>query len=335
MNSCAIVILNYNGEEMLKTFLPPVCMHSKSDIWIIDNASSDASLAFVQENFSSVGLIQLAGNLGYAGGYNKGLEQIQGKYKYYILLNSDVEVSPGWDLDLLSWMDDHPGHAALQPKILSWKERAKFDYAGAGGGFLDSYGYPYCRGRIWDTIEKDFGQYNDALDVDWASGACMMVRTAVFHELSGFDADFFAHMEEIDLCWRMRRAGWKIGYLGSVQVYHVGGATLDRASPHKLYLNIRNSLSMVYKNKSMDQFMRIFMVKSLIEHLAAFSYLLKGQFSHAKAIRRGYRDFEKKKRSIERSTPNSEEQQEAKQEGEVGFIFWNWKILGKKTFQEL
>jgi len=335
MKSCAIVILNYNGEEMLKTFLPSVCRHSKSDIWIIDNASSDASLAFVQANFPSIKLIHLAENLGYAGGYNKGLEQIQEKYEYYILLNSDVEVNPGWDIDLLSWMAVHPDYAALQPKILNWKERTKFDYAGAGGGFLDSYGYPYCRGRIWDTIENDFGQYNDTLDVDWASGACMMVRAAVFHELAGFDADFFAHMEEIDLCWRMRRAGWRIGYLGSVHVYHVGGATLDRSSPHKLYLNIRNSLSMLYKNKPMNQFMRIFMVKSLLEHLAVLSYLLKGQIDHAAAIRKGYKDFEKKKRSIQKLAPKIAERQEVKREGKIDFIFWNWKVLGKKTFQEL
>src|SRR5690606_23145618 len=190
MITCAIVILNYNGEEMLKTFLPSVFMHSVYDLWVIDNASTDGSINFLKEHFPQIQQIQLSQNFGYAGGYNEGLANLRGKYEYYILLNSDVEVTAGWDSVLINWMENHSEYAALQPKILSWTAKDTFDYAGAGGGFLDSYGYPYCRGRIWDSIEKDLGYYNDTIDVDWASGACMVAKATVFHELSGFDSDF-------------------------------------------------------------------------------------------------------------------------------------------------
>lgn len=335
MKSCAIVILNYNGEEMLKTFLPSVYMHSKYEIWVIDNASTDDSINFLKEFYPQIQLIELSENFGYAGGYNKGLFQIKGQYEYYILLNSDVEVTAGWDSNLIGWIQANPNYAALQPKILSWKERDTFDYAGAGGGFLDAYGYPYCRGRIWDIVEKDIGNYNDAIEVDWASGACMVVDGVVFHQLSGFDSDFFAHMEEIDLCWRMRKSGWKIGYTGSVEVYHLGGATLDRASPKKMYLNIRNSLSMIYKNETSFRFYKIFMVKSLLEHLAALSFVTQGKKEFSKAIVDAYRDFRLKKKVIEKFHPELDGRVEVLRKGKVDLIFWNWKVLGKKTFAKL
>ncbi|MFC5625763.1 glycosyltransferase family 2 protein [Algoriphagus winogradskyi] len=335
MKTCAIVILNYNGEEMLKTFLPSVCMHSIYDVWVIDNASTDDSIDFLDVNFPQIKQIKLEENFGYAGGYNAGLATIRGQYEYYILLNSDVEVSPDWDYTMVTWMKAHQDYAALQPKILSWKERGVFDYAGAGGGFLDRYGYPYCRGRIWETIEKDSGKYDDIIDVDWASGACMVVNASLFHDLSGFDSDFFAHMEEIDLCWRMRRSGWKIGYYGPVAVYHLGGATLDRASPKKLYLNIRNSLSMIYKNESSSRFLKIFMVKSLLEHLAAISYMSQGRKEFAKAVLNAYKHFGDKKKAINKFHPTMEGRKEIPRRGKVGLIFWNWKVLGKKTFDQL
>ncbi|PZX56502.1 glycosyltransferase family 2 protein [Algoriphagus chordae] len=335
MKSCAIVILNYNGEEMLKTFLPSVCMHSQFDLWVVDNASTDASIDFLDTNYPQIQQIKLTENFGYAGGYTEGLAQIQGQYDYYILLNSDVEVSAGWDSVLIDWMEAQPDYAALQPKILSWKSKDTFDYAGAGGGFLDAYGYPYCRGRIWDSIEKDQGSYNDTIDVDWASGACMVVRATVFHELSGFDSDFFAHMEEIDLCWRMRKSGWKIAYNGSVEVYHLGGATLDRASPKKMYLNIRNSLSMIYKNETSSRFFRIFLVKSLLEHLAAMSFVSQGKKEFSKAVLDAYRDFRLKKNSIEKFQPNLDGRIEVKRQGKVKLVFWNWKVLGKKSYDQL
>lgn len=335
MKSCAIVILNFNGEEMLKTFLPSVYAHSTFDIWVIDNASQDGSVDFLKNNYPDIQLFELSTNFGFAGGYNLGLDSISGKYEYYILVNSDIEVTPNWDQELISWMQDHADYAALQPKILSWKEKDKFDYAGAGGGFLDAYGYPYCRGRIWGDIEQDQGQYDDFCDVDWASGACMVVRSAVFHQMKGFDADFFAHMEEIDLCWRMRLEGWRIGYLGTVTVYHLGGATLDRASPKKLYLNIRNSLLMIYKNESKRNFKRIFLVKSLLERLAAVAYRLTGKKEFAKAISKAYKDFQKMRETIVKTSPSSNELQKVPRKGRVKLIYWENKVLGKKVFSDL
>ncbi|WP_373399738.1 glycosyltransferase family 2 protein [Algoriphagus halophilus] len=236
MKSCAVVILNYNGEEMLQKFLPSVVEYSQSDVWVIDNSSTDQSTTLLFRDFPQVNLIPLKANFGYAGGYNWGLEELRGKYKYYILLNSDVEVTPEWDLDLVSSADSKSGYAAIQPKILSFQNRDYFDYAGAGGGFIDALAYPYCRGRIWEHIEMDEGQYDDFIDVDWASGACMLVNAEAFHQMNGFDAHFFAHMEEIDLCWRMRNQGWKIGYDGKTKVYHVGGATLARTNPKNYFL---------------------------------------------------------------------------------------------------
>jgi GT2 family glycosyltransferase len=335
MKSCAIVILNYNGEEMFKTFLPSVCMHSSYDIWVIDNASTDGSLVFLSENYPHIQQIELSENYGYAGGYNEGLIQIKGQYEHYILLNSDVEVTVNWDRTLADWLKANPDYAALQPKILSWKEKDRFDYAGAGGGFLDAYGYPYCRGRIWDSIEKDSGIYDDTIDVDWASGACMAVRASVFHQLAGFDSDFFAHMEEIDLCWRMRKSGWKVGYTGEAKVYHLGGATLDRASPKKMYLNIRNSLSMIYKNETSSRFYRIFIVKSLLEHLAAMSFVSQGKKEFSNAVLDAYRDFRAKKYSIKKFHPKMEGRKEVVRKGKVNLVFWKWKVLGIKSFAQL
>ncbi|MDR7129188.1 GT2 family glycosyltransferase [Algoriphagus sp. 4150] len=320
---------------MLKTFLPSVCTHSSYDVWVIDNASTDGSIDFLKAEYPQIQRIKLTENFGYAGGYNKGLEHIRGKYDYYILLNSDVEVTAGWDSHLIDWMMSHPDYAALQPKILSWSEKSLFDYAGAGGGFLDAYGYPYCRGRIWDSIEKDLGNYNDSIDVDWASGACMVVNATVFHELTGFDSDFFAHMEEIDLCWRMRKSGWKIGYKGSVEIYHLGGATLDRASPKKMYLNIRNSLSMIYKNENSSRYARIFPVKSLLEHLAAVSFMIQGKKEFSKAVLDAYRDFKLRKSSIEKFHPETDGRVEVKRQGDVTLIFWNRKVLGRKSYGQL
>src|SRR5690606_23652962 len=204
---------NYNGRQILPAFLPSVQQHSRFDRWVIDNASTDDSLDFLRSDFPGVQLIPLQSNFGYAGGYNRGLEELKGKYEYFILLNSDVEVTADWDAAMINWLEEHPDYAALQPKILSWQDRQSFDYAGAGGGYLDSLAYPYCRGRIWDTLEHDRGQYDDSVDVDWASGACLVTRAEDFFDQGRFDAQFFAHMEEIDLCWRWRRSGRKIGSL--------------------------------------------------------------------------------------------------------------------------
>lgn len=333
MNRAAIVILNYNGRQVLPIFLPSVVAHSGSDCWVIDNASTDDSVFFLKEQFPLLNLITLQSNFGYAGGYNWGLEELKGKYEYFILLNSDVEVTPGWDSKLIDWLSKNPEFVAVQPKIISWQDRQTFDYAGAGGGFLDLLGYPYCRGRIWSTLEKDHGQYDDSISVDWASGACMVVRAGDFFEEQGFDAHFFAHMEEIDLCWRWRRAGKKIAYLGAVRVFHQGGATLDRGSPKKLYLNIRNNLTMLYKNVSGSQFFGIIVAKGLLEAAAALGYLFAGKKEFAAAVFKGYRDFFSIRSRAEKSIKNPE--MEISTSGPVRFIFWNYLVLRKRFFSQL
>lgn len=332
MKSCAIVLLNYNGEAVLPTFLPSVVKHSSHDLWMIDNASTDKSLEYVRREFSQVNLIPLESNHGFTGGYNFGLEQLRGQYDYFILINTDLEVTPGWDQVLLNFLQDREGYAAVQPKILSWKEKSYFDYAGAGGGFLDALGYPYCRGRIWSHLEEDIGQYDDTVDVDWASGACMAIRAEDFFAQQGFDLDFFAHMEEIDLCWRLRQSGRKIGYLGSVTVYHLGGATLDRGSSRKLYLNIRNSLSMIYKNVRTLRFIGTFLLKAGLEGMAALQYLLKGQAGFAKAILKGYLDFftSPKKKQVQIGSA-----QTSVSRGPVQFILAHQLFRGVKKFTDL
>jgi GT2 family glycosyltransferase len=332
MKPCAIVLLNYNGETVLPTFLPSVVTHSSHDLWMIDNASTDGSLDYVRREFPEVALISLESNHGFTGGYNFGLEQLRGQYLHFILINTDLEVSPGWDLGLLNFLAENETYAAVQPKILSFKDKSFFDYAGAGGGFLDALGYPYCRGRIWSHLEQDQGQYNDSIEVDWASGACLAIRADDFFAQEGFDLNFFAHMEEIDLCWRLRQSGRKIGYLGAVTVYHLGGATLDRGSARKLHLNIRNSLTMVKKNVSTLRFIGIFLVKAAIEGLAALQYLLKGQVGFAKAIVQGYSDFlnSPKKKQVSGGL-----MQPAKSTGPVQFIFIHQLFRGIKKFTDL
>lgn len=332
MKPCAIVLLNYNGETVLPSFLPSVVNHSSYDLWMIDNASTDGSLDYVRREFPGIQLISLESNHGFTGGYNFGLEQLRGHYAFFILINTDVEVTPGWDQGLVSFLKENGSYAAVQPKILSWKEKSYFDYAGAGGGFLDALGYPYCRGRIWSHLEQDQGQYDDTLEVDWASGACLAIRASDFFEQDGFDLDFFAHMEEIDLCWRLRQAGSKIGYLGSSTVYHLGGATLDRGSARKLHLNIRNSLFMLYKNIGTVQFFWTFFVKAAFEVLAALLYLLKGQTGFAKAIVSGYFQFltSPKKKQLTKGS-----KQKGKSTGPVRFIFVHQLFRGVKKFTDL
>ena len=332
MKPCAIVLLNYNGETVLPTFLPSVVNHSSHDLWMIDNASTDKSLDYVRLEFPQVNLISLESNHGFTGGYNFGLEQLRGQYANFLLINTDLEVTPEWDQGLLNFLQEREEYAAVQPKILSWKDKSYFDYAGAGGGFLDALGYPYCRGRIWSHLEQDQGQYDDSIEVDWASGACMAIRADDFFEQQGFDLDFFAHMEEIDLCWRLRQSGRKIGYQGSVTVYHLGGATLDRGSARKLHLNIRNSLSMIYKNVGTLRFIAVFLVKAVLEALAALQYLLKGQAGFAKAIVSGYSDFltGSKKKKLLRGA-----KQKGNSTGPVQFIFGHQLLRGVKKFTDL
>ncbi|MET3732580.1 glycosyltransferase family 2 protein [Moheibacter stercoris] len=248
----AIAILNWNGRNLLEEFLPSVVEHStEADIYVIDNASTDSSLEFISSNYPNIKIIQLDDNYGYAIGYNKGIQKIlalDSSIEIFCLLNSDVKVSQNWLAPILNLFQTDSSIAAIQPKILDYKNPSKFEYAGAGGGFIDNYGFPFCRGRVFWTLEEDKGQFNDTTQVFWASGACMFIRTKDFLEQQGFDEGFFAHMEEIDLCWRLNNAGRKIYYCGESTVYHLGGGTLKNNSARKTYLNFRNSLWMLVKN---------------------------------------------------------------------------------------
>ncbi len=271
----AVVILNWNGRELLKKFLPSVVQYSAAtEVIIADNASTDDSIDFIKQHYPQVRIVQNQRNEGFAGGYNEALKTIEADY--YILLNSDVEVTADWIEPLISLMHKDKSIAVCQPKIKSFTNKNSFEYAGAAGGFIDKHGYPYCRGRIFNTIEEDHGQYDDETPIFWASGACMFIRANVFHELGGFDADFFAHMEEIDLCWRIHRAGYKILYSPLSTIYHLGGGTLNKNDPHKTYLNFRNNLMMIYKNAPEKSLGSIWLARLVLDKIAATKFLLSG-----------------------------------------------------------
>ena len=289
--SLAVVILNWNGKKFLEKFLPSVVEYSAPyRVIVADNASTDDSVEFVQLNFPSVEIIQNEFNGGFAKGYNDALQQID--TDYYILLNSDVEVTPNWIAPLIEQMQDKQV-AGCQPKIKSYNDKTKFEYAGAAGGYLDKDYYPFCRGRIFDTLEEDRGQYNDTVEVFWTSGACMLIRADLYHQVGGLDEDFFAHMEEIDLCWRLKLLGYKFMAVGSSEIYHVGGGTLNYLSPKKTYLNFRNSLYMIAKNHEGWRTGKLFWRLSL-DGLAAIRFLLSGKFSHIYAVLLAHIDFYKK-----------------------------------------
>jgi GT2 family glycosyltransferase len=276
MKTLAIVILNYNGKKHLETYLPSVVECSDGhDVLVIDNGSLDDSINYISLKFPTVQLIQLKENVGFAQGYNDGLERIKGKHEHYLLLNSDVEVSPGYLSPLLSRIAT-PTIAAVQPKILSHVNKSRFEHAGASGGFLDKRGFPFCRGRIFDECETDHGQYNEAMPVFWASGACLLIKSSLFHEVNGFDGRFFAHMEEIDLCWRLQHQGYQIWVEPSSTVYHLGGGTLSYESNTKVFLNFRNNLYMLAKNETGFWQGKIF-IRMLWDGLAAVQFLLKGK----------------------------------------------------------
>ena len=276
MKTLAIVILNYNGKKHLETYLPSVVeCRDGHDVLVVDNGSLDDSIHFISLKFPAVQLIQLKENVGFAQGYNDGLERIKGKYEHYLILNSDVEVSPGYLSPLLSRIAT-PTVAAVQPKILSHVNKTRFEHAGASGGFLDKRGFPFCRGRIFDECETDHGQYNEAMPVFWASGACLLIKSSLFHEVNGFDGRFFAHMEEIDLCWRLQHQGHQIWVEPSSTVYHLGGGTLSYESNTKVFLNFRNNLYMLAKNETGFWQGKIF-IRMLWDGLAAVQFLLKGK----------------------------------------------------------
>jgi GT2 family glycosyltransferase len=288
----AIVILNWNGRLMLEQFMPSVIAYSRddADIYVADNASADGSMDFIKTHYPLVRTIFLDKNYGFADGYNRALRQVDADY--YVLLNSDVEVTHHWLTPLIEFMDEHQDVAACQPKLLSYRDKGMFEYAGASGGFLDRYGYPFCRGRIFDVVEEDNGQYDYSMEVLWATGACLFIRSKDYWDAGGLDGRFFAHNEEIDLCWRLRLMGRKIYCLPESFVYHLGGGTLPQGNPQKTYLNFRNNLTMLYKNLPETELKHVMRVRWALDYVAAFETLIiNHNYGDFRAIYKARRDF--------------------------------------------
>jgi hypothetical protein len=290
----AVVILNFNGQRFLERFLADVeaKSHHIADVIVADNASADDSLAYLQQHHPNVAVIKLPKNYGFAGGYNLALKDL--KYKYFVLLNSDIEVADAWLEPLYEMMESDDSIAACQPKLLSFADKAYFEYAGAGGGFIDKFGYPFCRGRLFQHLEKDEGQYDDAVEVFWASGACMFVRAETYNILGGLDDSFFAHMEEIDFCWRAKNQHYKIMYCPQSVVYHIGGGTLPKMSARKTYLNFRNNLSMLYKNLPPGLFLYAIITRLFLDGIASLKFLADGGVGDFLAVLRAHLHFYRK-----------------------------------------
>ena len=290
MDKIAIVILNWNGQSFLEQFLPSVVKYSgNARIIVADNNSTDNSIQFLKDNYSSVELIQLEQNFGFAGGYNNALKQVNSEY--YVLLNSDVEVTESWLNPMVELLDNDNSIAACQPKIKDYNNKDYFEYAGASGGFIDKYGYPFCRGRIFESLEKDNNQHNSIKEIFWASGACLFIRSNEYHSIGGLDEFFFAHMEEIDLCWRLKNQGEKIMACPSSTVYHVGGGTLNKVKPQKTFLNFRNSLLTLHKNLPKNKRFIIIFTRILLDGIAGVKFIISGKPSHTLAIVRAHFSF--------------------------------------------
>lgn len=327
----AVVILNWNGKKLLQQFLPSVVKYSKeATVYVADNASTDDSIFFISENFPTVKIIQNPSNGGYAQGYNDSLRDLS--EDIFVLVNSDVEVTENWLIPVLAEFEKDAKLVAAQPKILDYNNKDYFEYAGAAGGFIDTYGYPFCRGRIFDSIEKDEGQFNDIKEIFWATGACLFVRKSAFQEVDGFDEDFFAHQEEIDLCWRLQSKGGIIKYIGTSSVFHVGGATLASANPKKTFYNFRNTLLVLVKNVKGAQLWLIIFARLLLDGIAGIQFLLQGKPKHMFAIIKAHFSFYAlfykmlKKRQL-----NSTDLKY----NFVNSIVWDYFFLKKKTFEKL
>ncbi|MDR2964121.1 MAG: glycosyltransferase family 2 protein [Bacteroidales bacterium] len=330
----AIAILNWNGRVFLEQFLPSVVAHSPAEtarIYVIDNASTDDSVAFVRSHFPQIVCIELDTNFGFAEGYNKGLAHISAEY--YVLLNSDVEVTPNWTDTIIAYMKAHPRCAAAMPKILSYTKRDYFEYAGAAGGFIDRYGFPFCDGRLFSEVQKDCGQYNSKKEIFWASGAAFFVRSEVYWACGGLDADFFAHMEEIDLCWRMKNAGYTIMYIPQSAVYHVGGGALPAFNPFKTYLNFRNNLYVLYKNLPHKHFVQIIFIRMIFDGAAFLQFALSGKWGDAKAVFKAHRDFYKALPTLRTKRKELQAKHKAVQHPQMymGSIVWDFYLRGKKA----
>ena len=338
MKKLSIVILNWNGAEMLRQFLPSVVAHSKGEgieVCVADNASTDNSLEVMRQEFSDVRLMLLDKNYGFAEGYNRALAEIDAEY--CLLLNSDVEVTDGWLAPMLDYMDVHPEVAACQPKTRSWHRREEFEHAGACGGFMDKYGYPFCRGRMMSTVEVDEGQYDTTIPIFWATGAALLVRTADYREAGGLDSRFFAHMEEIDLCWRLRSRGRGIVCIPQSVVYHVGGATLNKENPRKTYLNFRNNLLMLYKNLPEEELSSVMRIRCCLDMVAALQYLLKGEWGNVRAVFRARKDYRAMRPSYQsvRAENLSQTIQPTQPERFPWSLLWRYYVKGVKRFSAL
>ena len=338
MDKTAIVILNWNGASMMRRYLPGVLRYSKDEavVYVADNASTDNSVEMLRRDFPECRIIQLEKNWGFAEGYNKALAQVDAEY--YVLLNSDVDVTHHWLTPLVEFMDNHPDAAVCQPKLLSVADPDSFEYAGASGGFIDRYGYPFCRGRIFDTVEKDDGQYDYRQQIDWATGAALMIRAADYKAVGGLDGRFFAHNEEIDMCWRLRIAGRQVWCVPESRVYHVGGGTLPKGNPMKTFLNFRNNLTMLYKclpDKDLGGVMRM---RCLLDYVAAFEMLILGRslgdFKAVVCARRAFRKW-KNDFAADREAIQSSRQGGSESECRPYSILWQYYVKGKHTFSEL
>ena len=304
MLKVAIVILNWNGINHLRKFLPSVIQntpHNEYEVWVVDNGSTDDSIDFVKRTYPDAKILCLDQNYGFTGGYNRALNQIEAEY--YVILNSDIEVTPQWIEPIVDAMDQNTTIAAAAPKLLGWHSRNRFEYAGAAGGFIDFLGYPFCRGRIISKVEEDKGQYDQPIPVFWATGAALVVKAQVFHTLGGFDELFFAHMEEIDFCWRVKNAGFQVYNYPQCVVYHVGGGTLPNNNPHKIYLNYRNNLLLLHKNLPKNRIFKVLFLRFFLDFASFFVFLIQGKFRFAISVVRAYIDYSimRKKYRIDRS----------------------------------
>ena len=358
MCKLAIVILNWNGAEMMRKYLPTVIdcsQHEGVEVIVADNASTDNSVDMLRTEFPNTRVLRLDRNYGFAEGYNRALALVDAEY--YLLLNSDVEIrQKDWTAPMIQYMDTHRDVAACQPKLLKLREESPseghlFEYAGAAGGFIDKYGYPYCRGRVFTTVEKDKGQYDDIVPVMWVTGAAMMVRAEAYRKAGGLDPTFFAHMEEIDLCWRLRIMGYRLVCVSSSTAFHLGGATLNQGNARKTFLNFRNNLLMLYKNLPQTELQKVLQVRRLLDLLAALQFLLKGDTANMKAVLRADREFRRLKPSYSAVREEIQKNRALSVDRETGAgkigteahlpdhtdvsILWQYHVLGRKTYDRL
>ncbi len=338
MIKTSVVILNWNGAELLKKFLPTVLLHTQTEhceVVVADNNSSDSSIEVLTKYFPNVKLIELDKNYGFAEGYNLALKHVSSKY--VVLMNSDVETTENWLEPLITYLEENPNTAAVQPKILSYADKSKFEYAGAAGGYIDRYGYPFCRGRILNLVEKDEGQYDNTEQIFWATGACLCIKLREYEKAGGLDGDFFAHMEEIDLCWRLQSRGRNIVCVPKSVVYHVGGASLNSESPHKTYLNFRNNLLMIYKNVSPKRLFAIVSMRLILDVAAAFHFILTGKFKHAISIIKAYANYIKMQPSFKhkRKENLAKTIQPIIPQQYNGSILFDFYLRRKKTFHSI